>query len=192
MLRKDIEIVPESNGPVHQQDEFGSGQPTLVGPFRKIEEIWDRTIDEIMILLGQHLTSLEPDARQSRLAMETDGPANTKTPESTEGAATVAQAMHGDSFSACQVEPGPKTNSTCFGVMAEASNPPFRDDVLVENDAASPKSCLPSLEMRTTTETCTATKITFTEPPFRFYSTEETNPKETNSICLVRPQFLEI
>ena len=31
MLRKENEVVPEGNGPVHQQDEFGSGQPTLAG-----------------------------------------------------------------------------------------------------------------------------------------------------------------
>ena len=48
-----------------------------------------------MRLLGQHLTSLEPDARQPRLAMEEDGPANTKTRERMEGAATAVQAMHG-------------------------------------------------------------------------------------------------
>ena len=73
--------------------------------------------------------------------------------------------------------------------MAEPPDLPFRDDVLVENGAALLKSCLPSLEMRTTTatggllptgETSTATKIIFNEPPLRFYSTEETNPKETN------------
>ena len=44
--------------------------------------------------------SLEHDARQPRLAMEADGPADTKTRERTEGAATAVQAMHGDSFSA--------------------------------------------------------------------------------------------
>ena len=39
MLRKESEAVPEGNDPVQQQDEFGSGQPTLVDPFRKLEEI---------------------------------------------------------------------------------------------------------------------------------------------------------
>ena len=37
MLRKESKVVPEGNGPVHQQDEFGSGQPTLVDPFRRIK-----------------------------------------------------------------------------------------------------------------------------------------------------------
>ena len=63
-----------------------------------------------------------------------------------------------------------------------------REDVLVEDGAAAPKSCLPSLEMCSPTaeggllptgETSTATKITFNEPPLRFYSTVEPNPKET-------------
>ena len=29
MLRKQIEAVPESNGPVPHQDEFGADQPTI-------------------------------------------------------------------------------------------------------------------------------------------------------------------
>ena len=39
-------------------------------------------------LLEQHLTSLEQEAWQPRLAMEADGHANTKTRERTEGTAT--------------------------------------------------------------------------------------------------------
>ena len=42
MLRKKSEVVPEGNSPVHQQDEFGSGQPTLVDQFRKLEELRNR------------------------------------------------------------------------------------------------------------------------------------------------------
>ena len=59
MLRKESEAVPEGNGSVHQQDKFGSGQPTLVDPFRKIEEMLARKIDMITRLLEQYLTSLE-------------------------------------------------------------------------------------------------------------------------------------
>ena len=40
---------------------------------------------------------------------------------------------------------------TCLGVMTERPDLPYREDVLVENGAAAPKSCLLSLEMRTTT-----------------------------------------
>ena len=138
--------------------------------------------------LEQYLASQEQDARQPRLAVEADGLANTKTRERTEGAATAVQAMHGNSFSACRVDHGPKT-STCFGMMAEPADLPRRNGVLVENGAAMPKSCLPSLEMQSpsaagglvpTGKTSTATKTTFNESPLRLYATEETNPKEKN------------
>ena len=80
--------------------------------------------------------------------MAVDGHTSTKTRERTEGAATAVQAVHGDSCSVTRVDPGPKTNSTSFSVKAESPALPCRDDVLVENGAASPKSCLSSLEMR--------------------------------------------
>ena len=62
-----------------------------------------------MRYLEHHSASLEQDARQPRLVMEADGPANTKTRERTESAATAVQAMRGGSFSARRVEPGPNT-----------------------------------------------------------------------------------
>ena len=135
--------------------------------------------------MDQREAGLEKNACQPRLAMEADGPANTKTRERTEGAATAVQAMHGDSLSACRVDPGPMTNSTSFGMMAEPPALPCRDDVLVEDGAAAPKSCLPSLEMRSPTsagglvstgKTSTATKTTYNETPLRLCATEETNP----------------
>ena len=61
---------------------------------------WDKKLDEIsdeMKNMDDHVTRLEHGARQPRLAMEADGPANTKTQERTEGAATAVQAMRGDS-----------------------------------------------------------------------------------------------
>ena len=120
--------------------------------------------------------------------MEADGLANTKTRERTESAATAVQAMHGDSCTAQKVQDGPKT-SISFGVKAEPPDLPCREDVLVEDGAAAPKSCLPSLEMRTTTaagglnstgKTSPATETTFNEPRLKFYATEETNSKEKN------------
>ena len=114
-------------------------------------------------------------------------PVDTKTRERTEGAATAAQAMHGDTFSANRVDPDPK-NSTIFGVIAEPLALPCREDVLTENGAAVPKPCLSPLEMRTPTvaggllpagTTSTATRTTFDQPPLRFYSTEETNYEKT-------------
>ena len=81
----------------------------------------------------QREASLEHDARQPRLAMEADEPANTKTRERTEGAATAVQAMHGDSFSARRVDPGPKINSTSFDMKVEPAALPCRDNVVVED-----------------------------------------------------------
>ena len=171
---------------------------------------WDRKLDGISdkmeeyieerTSIDQRLTRLEHGARQSRLAMEANGHANTKTRERTEGAATAVQAMRGDSFSARWVEPGPSTNSTSFGVKAEPPALPCRDDVVVESGDAAHKSSLPSLEMRSSTAagglvltgeastptdtSSTAAKTNFNQPPLRFYTTEETdseaNLKEPN------------
>ena len=139
--------------------------------------------------LEQHLLSQEHEARQPRLAMEADGPANIKTQERTEGAAKAVQAMHGDSCTAEQkVQDGPKTSIT-FGVEAEPPDLPWREDVLVEEGATSPETCLPSLEMRSLTaagglvptgEASTATETNFNQPPLRFCSTEET---DLEAIC---------
>ena len=143
--------------------------------------------------MDRHVISLEHGARQPRLAMEADGPSNTKTRECTEGAGTAVQAMRGDSFSARRVEPCTNTNSTSFGVKVKRPVLPCRDDVGVESGDAAPKSCLPSLEIRSPTaagglvltgKASTTTETNFNQPPLKFYSTEETdseaNSKETN------------
>ena len=82
--------------------------------------------------------------------MEADGPADTKTRERTEGAATTVQSMHGDNCTAKKVRDGPKT-STSFGMKLEPPALPYRDEVLVENGDASPKSYLSPVEMRKST-----------------------------------------
>ena len=161
MLQKETEAVPEGNGLVPQKEESGSGQPTWGGVYRMMKEAfdrWDKKLDEISDKMeeyieerksiDQRLTRLEHGARQPRLAMMADGPANTNNRERTEDAATAVQAMHGDSFSARRVEPGPNTNSTSFGMKAEPPDLPCREYVLVEDGATSPESCLQSLEMR--------------------------------------------
>ena len=120
---KESEAVSEGNGPVTQQEENGSGEPTLADVYRRFEERfdkqqkrmhsffdrWNRKLEEKM---DQYVTRQEPGARQPRLALEADGQTDTKTRESTEGAATAVQAMQRDGFSAAWVEPGPNTNST--------------------------------------------------------------------------------
>ena len=149
-----------------------------------ISEYWRST--------DQRLTRLEHDARQPRLAMGADGPANTKTRERTEGAATAVQAMHGDGCSSNRVDPDPMC-STSFG--DDCTGPPAPpcpgENALVDNSAAAPKSCLPPLEMRTTTaaggllptgETSTATKTTFGQPTLRLCLTEETNLRTSTQL----------
>ena len=113
---------------------------------RKLDEISNETR-----VMDEHVTSLEHGARQPRLAMEADGPTNTKNRQRTEGAAIVVQAMRGESCTAGQrVEDGQKTSIT-FGVEAEPPDLPCREDVLVEEGATPPESFLPSLEMRSPT-----------------------------------------
>ena len=132
--------------------------------------------------MNQCVARLEQDARQPRLAMEADGPAHTNT----EGAAKAVQVNHGDSCTARRIQDRPKT-SINFGVKAEPPALPCRDDVVVANGAAAPKSCLLPLEMRTTSaasrllftgKTSTATTATFKQQPRRPSSTEETCSRE--------------
>ena len=47
MLRKASEAVSEGNSPIPQQEEFGSGQPTLAGTFREIREKLEESHDEM-------------------------------------------------------------------------------------------------------------------------------------------------
>ena len=204
MPRKDCEAVPEGNCPIPQQEEFGSGEPTLADMYRLGEERfdrmdsysdrWNRKLDEISDetrVVDEHVTSLEHGDRQPRLAMRADGHANTKTQERTEGATTAVQAMRGDSCTTKEkVQDGPKTSIT-FGMEAEPPDLPCRDDVLVEGGDAAPRSCLPSLEMRSPTaavglvptgEASTATETTSKEPLLWFYATEEMNPEEDSKM----------
>ena len=202
MPRKESEAVPEGNNLVPQQEEFGSGQPTLADVYRMMEELfdkWDRKLEalfdrsdkkldemaEEMRVKDQRASSLEQDSRQPRLAMVADGQADTKTRERTEGAATAVQAMHGDSCSVNRVDPDPMC-STSFG--GDSTGPPVLPclgyDALVGKSAAAPKSCLSPLEMRTTTaagdllptgKTTTPKKTTFDYPTLWLCLTGETN-----------------
>ena len=114
------------------------------------EEVFDKSdrkldeLVEVMTAREQRLAGQEQDARQPRLAMEADGPSDTKTRERIEGAAKVVQAMHGDGFSANRVDPDPMC-SISFGMKAERPALPCRDVVLIDNDAAVPKLCLTPL-----------------------------------------------
>ena len=197
MPRKESKVVPEGNdGPVPQQEEFGSGQPTLADVCRMFKERPDKSDRRPKKLSGetkktdQRLASLEQDARQPRLAMEADGPADIKTRERTEGTAPTVQAMHGDSCSANRIDLDPMC-STSFGDdwTGPLTLPCSKEDYLVDNSAATFKSCLSSLKMRTTSvaggllptgKTSTATEATYNQPPLRLYSTGETDSMKTN------------
>ena len=91
--------------------------------------------------IDQRLASLEQDARQQGLAMEADVPADKKTRERTEGAATAVQAKHKNSCSVSRVDPDAMC-LTSFG--DDPIRPPAlscsRDGTLVGNNAAAPKS----------------------------------------------------
>ena len=122
----------------------------------------------------QRSVSLEQDARQPRLAMEADVTADKKTCEHTEGTSTAVQAKHGDSCSAKRFQAGP-TSSISFG--DDFTGPPafscLRDDAMVDNGAATPKSCLSPVKMRTLTaaggllhagKVSTTTRTTYYQP----------------------------
>ena len=171
MPQKESEAVPEGNGPIPML-----GRITLEDFRRVMLEVWDRKMDKLTEDLrrsDQRLGSLEQDARQSRPAMKADGQADTKTRERTEGAVAAVQAMDGDSISVNRVQAGPKTTSTTFGEKVKPPALPCRDDIVVENCAAVPKSCLSPLEMRISTaaggllptgKTTTATWTTLDRP----------------------------
>ena len=135
--------------------------------------------------MDQRLASLEQNARQPRLIMEADMPADKKTRERTERVTTAVQAKHRDSCSEKRAQAGP-TCSIIFGVQAEPPALPCRDDVLFENGAVAPKLCILLLEMRTPTaaggllptdNSSTATRTTFHQLPLWFCPTEEINLK---------------
>ena len=102
--------------------------------------------------MDQRLAGLEPDARQPRLAIVADGQANTETRERTEGAATAVQAMYGDNCPVDQVDPDPMCSPSFGDDCTGSPAPPCSGkNTLVDNGVAAPKSCLPSLEMRSPT-----------------------------------------
>ena len=68
MLRKETEAVPEGDGPVPQNEEFGSDQPMWGDLYRMMREAfdrWDKKLDEIldeMRVMDEHVTRLEHGA----------------------------------------------------------------------------------------------------------------------------------
>ena len=139
--------------------------------------------------MNQRVARLEQIARQPRLAMEADGPADPKTRERTEGAAKAVQAKHRDSCTAQRVQDGPKI-STCFGVMVE---PPLslagmtfwsRTALWRPSRVSHPwrrAHQQPLVVHFPTGKASIATRTTLNQPPLRLYSTKETNSKKTST-----------
>ena len=100
ILRKKSKAVPEGNGPIPQDSYVVITRGELR---RVLSESMGETFGEFKENLkgiDQRVASLEQNARQPRLAMEADVPADKKTRKRTEGAATAVQAKHGDICSA--------------------------------------------------------------------------------------------
>ena len=97
--------------------------------------------------------------------------------------------MHGDSCSAYRVDPDPMCSTSLDDDCTESPAPSCSgENILVDNGAAVPKLCLPSLEMRSPTaaggllptgKASIATRTTFNQPHLRLYSTEETSSTST-------------
>ena len=193
--RKKSKVVPKGNGLIPQDAYVMLGGITVTELRQIMSRTWDYVCDKCGLNMPeksrdiratQHRSaSLEHDARQPRLVIEADVPADKKTPERTEGAAAAVQAKHGNSRSAKRVQTGP-TSSTSFGgdFTEPSALPCSRDDALVDNGAAAPKSCLSSLEMRSPTnaggllptgKASTTTRITFYQLRLRFCPIEEPN-----------------
>ena len=99
MLRKKSKAVPEVNGPTPGDayvltisEELRRGLSGIDG-----RSFW--RIKEGLRRMDQRLASLEQNAGQPRPTMEADVPADKKTRERTECAATAVQARHGDTCS---------------------------------------------------------------------------------------------
>ena len=197
MSRKESEAVPEGNCPTPQD----AGKMITWEDLRQVvSELWGevlRKYKEDLRSIDQRLASLEHDARQPRPAMEADVQVDKKTRECTKGVATAVQAMHRDIFSANRVNPDP-TDSTTLGVKAEHSGLPCRNDILVENGAAAPKSCLSPLDtcstavaggLLPTCKTSTAIRNVFDQSSLWFCLTEETNMRTSAQSALYDSSF---
>ena len=184
MPRKESKAVPEDNGPISQD----AGKMVICEELRQsVSETWGEAFRDLkgdLRRMGQRLADLEQDA-WLRLAMEVDGPVDSKTRECTEGAAIGVQAMRGDSFSSNRVDTDPNTSASFDD---DVTGPPAprcsTDDALIDNGAAAPKSCLSPLEMCSpitaggllhTAKTTTVTWTTFDQQTLWFCMTEETN-----------------
>ena len=66
MPQKESEAVPEGNGPVPQQEEFGSDQPTLVGVYTFFQQRFETQLKEVK----SHLDKMNELAEEMRAAKQ--------------------------------------------------------------------------------------------------------------------------
>ena len=194
MPQKESEAVPKGNGPIPRQEKFGPDKLTQADVYRLFEERFERQLQggkshldkmdvsaEEMRGTRRRLGGRKQDARQPRPVMEANVQADNKTRKRTEGTATAVQAIHPDPM--C---------STSFGgdFIGPPAFPCSRDNALVGNGAAAPKSYLSPLEMRSpiagggllrASESSTTMWITFYQPRLRFCPTEETHSKKMST-----------
>ena len=162
----------------------------------------DKKMDELadqMRATKQRLAGLKQAARQPRLAMETNVPSSTKTSERTEGAAAAVQVKHGENCFANHVDPDLMC-LTSFGddSTGPAALPYSRDNALVGNGAAVPKSCISPVEMHVLTAAggllpagtaSTTTRTTFDQPLLWFCPIEEIHLRTSNQYAMDYSSF---
>ena len=67
MPRKEREVVPEGNGPVHQREKIGSGQPTLEDVCHRLNEAldrWDKMLNETSEKMHSYFDRVEDVMRE--------------------------------------------------------------------------------------------------------------------------------
>ena len=194
MPRNCSKAVPEGNGPIPHQDEFGSREPIMADFYRTIKELFDASdwkldkLTEKMRDTKQRLAGLEQAAQQPRLTTEADVKTGTKIRKRMEDVAAERVISGDNSFA--QVD----ADSTCLTSFGNDSTvPPAlpcpRDDILVDNGAAVPKPCFLPTKMRTRTassgllptDTASTAMRTIFPRPFFSWSLGETK-KRTSRI----------
>ena len=151
MPRNWSKAVPEGNDFVPHQDEYEPDQSMLANVYRLFEERLGRQLNQMKSYFDEftekmretrhHSANLEQDARQPRFATKENVKPDTKARKGMEDVA-VERVKSVDNCSA-QVATDPMC-LTSFGdnFTGPPPLPCTRDDTLVDNSAAAPKSCL--------------------------------------------------
>ena len=166
--------LPESNGSIPQDACVMLGEIVLEELRRTASEAADKAFDELMEHMrrraNQRSVSLEQNAQQPRLALETDVTKDTMTCKRVEGAAAAQRVVSEDNPSA-QVNTEPiRLTSFDDDFTGPPALPCSKNDTLVDNGAAAQTLCRSPAGMRPRTATggllpngkaSTATRTTF-------------------------------